>query len=137
MRFLVFLFLLLPSTVWGESWLCIVEASGGLEYDTKAQEWKSVTFNPGKRYVLRPFEGNEGFSDYSWQVSEFGERLRFAKCEAFDSVGVLSCITNTGGFTFDKNQLTFRYVYLPGIFLPEKHKARNTPNISTGKCAQI
>lgn len=149
---LVFVVLASPAMAAGaHDYLCIADMATGFKFDPSTKQWQAVQFNVSKgRYIVK-LVGKGA----TWK--QFGSPLPPRQCTVFSEVGATSCSTNLTLVTFNRVNLRFQVVYLPGwidgdLPPPKSFKSNrtlsrtwglltgqssDTPYIEIGRCSAL
>ncbi|MEK6803935.1 MAG: hypothetical protein AABZ34_14895 [Nitrospirota bacterium] len=139
---LLALFVLVPSIVNAEAYLCVADMSTGFVFDKQNKTWKKAYFTDSTKYmVARSSADAEG----KWEVKEIGQSVAAASCEnGFTSLGALNC-EGFLEFRMNKNSLRFLSAYLigywtdaiPGNSSDAFREGGNSPFVEIGKCSPL
>ena len=90
MKYLLVLFLLLPSIVFAESYLCLGEVGGGIVFDTSTNQWRGAAFDAKtKKFIFKKPNTN---IEYLYIVNRLGHDIPEYFCkEDFNSYGNIIC----------------------------------------------
>jgi len=133
-KLLLFLFLI-PNLAVAESYLCIAEASGGVEYNKSQKKFQGTGFNTDAKYILKK-------DGVKWIFSRFGkEPTELEECKEYsleNEVYWISCKIIAGRFHMNLKPLRFYRTYTAGYLPPKKNEpVVDTPFIEVGSCSSI
>jgi hypothetical protein len=128
-------------------YLCVVEATGGLHYDSQTNVWLPQAFRPGKKYVLRRLTNDdrdktkgkwwstlEYHPEANWAFFEFGkdDPMPLVTCFEDDPKAILAshfnCRRSVFDGSFDKDSRRFEMVGHGGYISQgfwEQHRREN------------
>ena len=134
MKKLLLLFLLFPTLLFAESYLCIAEAAGGVRYLSSPKKYESERFATERKIIFKKEQDN-------WTVREFGNTPESAQqCDPAivggKIVGVV-CNVFGGDYILNFKALRYRYIHLIGWLPPPDGGSTDTPLIEVGKCSSI
>ena len=130
-----------------EKFLCVVEKSSGLSYNSALKDWQSTVFRADKKYIVSP--AMSPFPDLfkpenAFEITELGDSIRTGWCKAgFTKDGFLFCDMFGGEFKFDRNSGRFLVSYTMGYFAVPPDSINtpaendNTPYVAIGKCSSF
>lgn len=141
---IVLLLSALPALASAESYLCVMDQATGFRFNAAQQIWQQSNFQAGHKYLVKPNTDRE--IKGKWIVSEFGERVPFARSEDdFTSTGALRCEGAFGEFAMNRKSLRFVKTYVWGFWtdaVPGEQgetfvEGKNTPHIGIGNCSVL
>ena len=138
------------------SYFCVVEASGGVAYNTNMKKWVGMTFNPHGKFVLRLRQlgrrsernvhgKDEAVTEYSISLTESGSSTA-RRCEKIGSVDptvavyddrAIHCADGTTDYMFDITANRFLASDMRGYVFGKKQNGEDYPSISAGTCTRI
>ena len=134
MKKLLLLFLLFPTLLFAESYLCIAEAAGGVRYLSSPKKYESERFVTERKIIFKKEQDN-------WTVKEFGNTPESAQqCDDQIVGGKISgvvCNVFGGDYILNFKALRYRYIHLIGWLPPPDGGVTDTPFIEVGKCSSI
>jgi hypothetical protein len=143
MKKLLLLFLLFPTLLFAESYLCIAEAAGGLVYNESTDKFNGTSFSTDSKYIVKK-ENN------SWVINYFGTDVdltsgkgcNYSKFNLLkDTDGLrLSCNITFGEMRVDTKNLRYIKTHVMGYqgrVLKEKGLLIDTPSIEVGNCSKV
>jgi len=121
-----------------------MDQATGFRFNAAQQIWQQSNFQAGHKYLVKPNTDRE--IKGKWIVSEFGERVPFARSEDdFTSTGALRCEGAFGEFAMNRKSLRFVKTYVWGFWtdtVPGEQgetfvEGKNTPHIGIGNCSVL
>ena len=139
---LVVLFLLLPTVVQAESYLCIADMSVGFKFESQGVRWKNAQYNTDQKYI--DSRSSNPSNSGKWIIKEIGHSVPSAFCDdEFTEIGSLRC-SGLVEFRMNKKNLRFLVAYLFGYWtdsIPGDKsplvEGENTPSVDIGKCSPL
>ena len=132
MKRLLIVLLFLPTFSYAQSYLCVTEASAGIDYDLPSDKPIGRVFAPDSKYILK-------FESGLWKVNFFGSDYKINKC-GYRGV-YIDCKDMAHNFTFDserKNFVMYSVLGAHGLYKRnDGSEFKLTPMIEVGDCSEI
>jgi len=132
MKRLLIVLLFLPTFSYAQSYLCITEASAGIDYDLPSDKPIGRAFARETKYILK-------FESGLWKVNFFGSDYKMNEC-AYRGV-YIDCKDFAYNFTFEserKNFVMYSVLGAHGLYENEDgSKFEVNPMIEVGDCSEI
>jgi hypothetical protein len=134
MKKLLLLLFLIPNLAMGESYLCIAEAAGGVEYLPSQNKYEGKEFFTDSKIIFKKELDK-------WTLSNFGEPPNLdANCSdkiVGEEITGVYCSVFGGDYILNFRKLRYRFIHYIGWFPYIIGKDIDTPVIEVGKCSSI
>ena len=125
--------LMLSGNASAQSYLCIAEAAGGVEYNSATKKFNGMGFAIDSKHIIKK-ENNE------WIYNKFGRKhYPWETCKEHIYKGIINGVTCQllmGELYIAFQKLRYWTTYTPG-FTVESAQEGNTPYIEVGSCSEI
>lgn len=135
--------MLLSTSIFAESYLCVTEMGAGLVFNKSTKSWRGAGLADDRKFILK--QGDGVLKSFAWTITEMGEKNPFMFCDKdFEKSGTLSC-NGTYQFRMNKESGRFLLIYEIGYWTDDKNakagelfrEGDDTPHMLGGKCSSI
>jgi len=122
-----------------ESYLCITDASGGVNFNERTGKYEGKGFKSGRKYVLKKLKNStfDGIEFGTWSWNKFGEKnekLNLFGCKDIEILELLQCDTGGGQFYFNYGKLRFALSNMLGFYQSDPN---DDTYLEVGSCSKI
>lgn len=126
-----------------DSYFCVSEVAGGIEFNKATQKWRGTRFAATQKFILgKPTPTDSMLTPNSiWVVKEMGgmDYPSFGCSKNIDEFGFLYCDGLTGAFRFNVRTRRFLMFHMIGYITGNEQAegGDDTPAVTAGTCTSF